>query len=193
MFRLCGLLVLLLTGCGGSKAPWTNVDVIEREPKVGDLPAYPPEGKTVGVNPPGFYWTPNENARLAVRLIASAPYRFSQTDQFPIAPEPITNTAYVLTKDVLVNQWHLKATTAKSAQEMKFLAVMVPYRASEPQPGIVPFQEAGTSGFRVAGTEVAAWWGNGSHGKISAGGLTGEGRFVLKVTEDGRVSTVVAQ
>jgi hypothetical protein len=133
------------------------------------------------------------DARLTVRLVASVPCRFSQTDRFPIAPEPATNTAYILNKADFTNQWHLKATTGTPAREVKFLAVMAPYRASEPQPEIVPFQEAGAKGFRVAGTEVAAWWGDGHRGKISAGGLTGDGRFVLRVTEDGKVSTVVAQ
>jgi hypothetical protein len=133
------------------------------------------------------------DVRLAVRLVSTVPYHFSQTDQFPIAPEPATNTAYILTKDIFSNQWHLKATTANPTAEVKFLALMVPYRASEPQPEIVPFQATGATGFRVAGVEVAAWWGDGYRGKISAGGLTGQGRFVLKVTEDGKVSTLTAQ
>jgi hypothetical protein len=133
------------------------------------------------------------DARLAVRLVATVPYEFSQTDGFPIAPERATNTAYILVDKPFVNQWHLKATTAKPAREMKFLAVMVPYRASEPTPDIVPLEGAGITGFRVAGTEVAAWWGEGFRGKISLGALAGDGRFVLRVTENGKVSTVVAE
>jgi len=133
------------------------------------------------------------DARLAVRLVATVPYGFSQTDKFPVAPELATNTAYILVDKPFVNQWHLKATTERPAKEMKFLAVMVPYRDSEAQPEIVPLEGAGAKGFRVAGTEVAAWWGDGSRGKISAGALEGEGRLVLRVTEQGASSTVVSQ
>ena len=133
------------------------------------------------------------DARLAVRLVATVPYGFSQTDKFPIAPERATNTAYILVDKPFVNQWHLKATTAKPVREVKFLAVMAPYRASEPIPDITPLEGASVAGFRVAGTEVAAWWGEGIRGKISSGTLSGDGRFVLRVTEDGKASTVVAE
>lgn len=132
-------------------------------------------------------------ARLAVRLAATAPYRFAQSDAFPVKPEIATNTAYVLGEESFVNQWHLTAATDRPAQEIKILAVMAPYRTSEQPPNITPLQGDQAIGFRIGATQVAAWWGAGSHGKIAAGGLTGEGRFVLKVTENGKVSTVIAQ
>jgi len=130
---------------------------------------------------------------MAVRLAATVPYQFSQTDKFPIAPERATNTAYILVDKPFVNQWHLKASTRTPVREAKFLAVLVPYRASEPQPEIAPLDGRGTSGFRVAGTEIAAWWGDGDRGKVSAGEVAGEGRLVVRVTEDGKATTVVSQ
>ncbi len=48
-------------------------------------------------------------------------------------------------------------------------------------------------GFRVAGTEVAAWWGAGSRGKISVAGVTGDGRIVLNAVEHGKAVHVIAQ
>jgi hypothetical protein len=133
------------------------------------------------------------DSRMAVRLIATTPCRYSETDRFPIPPEPPGSTAYILTKDVYANQWHFTAATRTPAREMKFLAVMVPYRASEPPPQIIAMRETGLAGFRVGGTEIAAWWGDGSRGKIFADGFAADGRFVLKMNEGGRVSTVVAQ
>ena len=49
-----GFFVLLPGLCNASNNPWTKADQIEREPKPGDLLAYPAEGQTVRVNPPGF-------------------------------------------------------------------------------------------------------------------------------------------
>ena len=100
-------------------------------------------------------------ARLAVRLVAGSPLRFEQKSGFPVPPEPITNTAYVLGKEEFAEQWHLSARTASPAREMKFLAVLVPYRASEKPPEIVATRKGDAVGFRIGATEVSAGWGAG--------------------------------
>ena len=76
------------------------------------------------------------DARLAVRVIASAPLEFSQASKFPVQPEAANNTAYVLGTPSFPDQWHLKATTSRPSREMRFLAVLAPYRAGEPEPAI---------------------------------------------------------
>ena len=101
------------------------------------------------------------DARVAVRLVAGAPLRFEQRSGFPIPPEPITNTAYVLGKEEFAEQRHLAATTQSPAREMKFIAVMVPYRASERAPEIVVSRSAKSVVFRVGATEVSAGWATG--------------------------------
>ena len=141
----------------------------------------------------GEFTVEDGEARLSVRLASTVPYGISQTDRFPIAPEEPATTAYILTKDIFANQWHLKAATANPVREVKFLAVMVPYRASEPPPQILPIGGTNSTGFRVAGTEIAAWWGDGVRGNISADNLKGEGRFVIKVVEGGHISTMLSQ
>jgi hypothetical protein len=133
------------------------------------------------------------DARMAVRLITTVPARFSETGKFPIAPEAPTSTAYILTKDVYSDQWHFTASTLAPAQEVKFLAILVPYRASEPMPHIERLRESDSAVFRVGDMEIAAWWGEGARGEVHAKGLRGNGRFVLRVSEGGRPSTIVAQ
>ncbi|MCX6621520.1 MAG: heparinase II/III family protein, partial [Acidobacteria bacterium] len=129
------------------------------------------------------------DVRLAVRVVASVPLRFSQTGRFPIQPEFASNTAYVLGKAGFPDQWHLTATTGQPSAEMKFLAVLVPYRASEPAPEITPVQTQGHTGFRVGETEVTAWWGPGTAGPL---GETGS-RLEVHVREDGRLSTAIVR
>jgi hypothetical protein len=113
------------------------------------------------------------DARLAVRLVASVPLRFSQTGKFPIEPEAANNTAYVLGTPSFPDQWHLKATTERPAGEMRFLAILVPYRAGEPAPLI----ESSPTGFRM-----------GSFEATDSGG-----RLTVRFTEDGRAQTVTAR
>jgi len=122
---------------------------------------------------------------MAVRLVATAPYRFSQTNKFSVPPEAITNTAYVLGEEKFTDQWHLKATTRTPVREVKFLAILVPYRAPEKQPEIVAFEGENVRGFRVGKTEVGAWWGTGESGKIALGDASGEGRLLVKDGEQG--------
>ncbi len=133
------------------------------------------------------------NARAAVRLAASAPFHFSQTNEFTVKPEAASNTAYILGKASFDNQWHLRATTNDATDEVKFLAVLVPYREGEPAPEIELVRGEESLGFRVAGTEAAAWWGKGSQGRISAGDITGEGRLVVNTNEAGQAARVVAK
>jgi hypothetical protein len=141
----------------------------------------------------GSIFVNDGEARMVVRIAASIPVKFGQRGGFPIKPEFAANTAYILGEESFKDQWHLNATTTQPSDKVKFLAVLVPYRASEPQPEIVSLNEASSVGFRVGDTSVAAWWGDGPRGQVSAGGLTGNGRLVLKVSENGTASTVLSQ
>jgi hypothetical protein len=125
------------------------------------------------------------NARLAVRLVSTEPFSFAQRTGFNVPPdERAANRP---------NQWHLKARTGKPAGQIKFLAVMVPYRASEKMPEIAPLKSGNAVGFEVDGAKIAAWWGPGEQGNISAAGLAGEGRMVVAITENGKTQTVVCK
>src|SRR6476646_11474731 len=81
----CGIGVFTLLLLSGYAA-----EVIERQPRGGELPAHPADGDTVGVNPPAFCWTRNEKAvsyRLEVRAAQdSAPVLVSR--------EPLKSTVY---------------------------------------------------------------------------------------------------
>ena len=74
--RIAWIAVLpLLAACGGPQYPWTQAAVAERPSGPSELPAYPRDGQTAGVNPPGFTWTPNEKAktyRLELRRAAGS-------------------------------------------------------------------------------------------------------------------------
>lgn len=131
------------------------------------------------------------NVRLAARLVSTEPLIFSQSSGFPIPPEPVTDTAYP--NPPKETQWHLSAHSEQPAREIKFLAVLVPYRASEPEPAIEPLQSSTARGFRAGDCEVAVWWGQGDTGEISLPGLTGQGRLVVRVLEDGTPQTLVAE
>jgi hypothetical protein len=96
----------------------------------------------------------NGNARLAVRLLASAPFALHQETGFPIRPEFAANTAYVMGNDAFIDQWRLTARTRQQADQVSFFAVFVPYRASEPEPVIERIDAPDARGFRIAGTEV---------------------------------------
>jgi hypothetical protein len=96
------------------------------------------------------------DARAAVRLMSSQPFAFHHKTGFPIQPEFAANTAYVMGEETFAHQWHLTARTTREAAEVNFLAIFVPYRASEPAPAIEPLNAPGARGFRLAGTEVTA-------------------------------------
>ena len=91
------------------------------------------------------------------------------------------------------NQWHLDAHTGKPVREIKFLAVAVPYRASEGEPAIALEKVGDMVVCKVGDTTVAAWMGTGTQGKLTVSGLAAKGRLVVRVTEDGRMDSAVAQ
>lgn len=87
-------LLPLLAACGGSQHPWTQGSVAERPPGPQELPAYPRDGQTAGVNPPGFTWTPSATAksyRLEVR-------RAAEGGRTSLASEPLASTVYACSK-----------------------------------------------------------------------------------------------
>ncbi len=111
-------------------------------------------------------------ARCAVRLISTAPLRFSQFGGFPVPPEERAAGS--------PDQWHLTARTTAPRSEIKFLAVLVPYRAGESEPRITRLEGDRSAGFRIGDVEVAAWWGDGLSGSIAAGRLQGSGRLLIR-------------
>ncbi|HNY38830.1 MAG TPA: DUF4962 domain-containing protein [Bryobacteraceae bacterium] len=136
-------------------------------------------------------------ARLVVRIISSAPVRFSQTDQFSVLPvrgdTPDTAETEEQRKARFPDQWHLTAKTQEPAREARFLAVMVPYRETEAEPVIELMEGQDARGFVVDGVKVAAWWGAGERGRIQLKGLSGEGRTVVQATQDGTAHIVIGQ
>jgi hypothetical protein len=98
----------------------------------------------------------NGAARAAVRLMSSEPFAFHQKTGFPIQPEFSANTAYVMGEESFADQWRLTARTARETDEVSFLAVFVPYRASAPEPVMERVDAGGAGGFRIGGTEVTA-------------------------------------
>jgi hypothetical protein len=133
------------------------------------------------------------DARLIVCLRSSKPLRFSQQNAFSVPPERPENTAYQEVSAQFPNQWHLAADTHDPTNEVKFLAVMVPYRYSEDEPKIKAFESGQTAGFEVGDSRVAAWWGEGDAGQIQAEGLTGKGRMVILFKENGMRQRVVCR
>jgi hypothetical protein len=138
----------------------------------------------------------NGDARLAIRLVATEPVRFSQRDWFTVPPELDEATARTASeaerKQRFPNQWRLNAHTGKPVQEIKFIAVMVPYRASEAQPAITVEKSSDAVVFKVADTVVAAWMGAGAQGKLAVSGLAAKGRLVVRVGEGGKTDSAVA-
>ncbi|MCX6623088.1 MAG: heparinase II/III family protein [Acidobacteria bacterium] len=136
-------------------------------------------------------------ARLVVRVIASGPVRFSQTNQFRVLPvfgdTPDTAETEEQRKVRYPDQWHLTAKTQEPSREARFLAVMVPYRESEKEPSIELMEGADVRGFRVDGASIAAWWGAGERGSIALKGLSGEGRTVVQATEGTTTHTVIGR
>ena len=130
------------------------------------------------------------NVRMAVRVIATSPLRFSQTSKFTVAPEAADNTAYVSAGEKFSDQWHFKASTEIPAGQAKFLAILVPYRESEPEPRIVRIGSGESAGFRVGDTEVLAWWGLGGSGKMGYKQGDTEARMMIKAGRSGEPISV---
>ena len=133
------------------------------------------------------------DARLAVRLFCDQPFWFSQQTGFPIRPERAENTAYQDIDTQFADQSHLRAHTHSPAAEIKFLAVMVPYRASEAVPEIRPFRSQHLRGCRIGDIHIGAWWGAGETGKVEMEGVTEDCRMALIVNEIGQPRTVVCR
>ncbi|MBW7996993.1 MAG: DUF4962 domain-containing protein [Candidatus Glassbacteria bacterium] len=104
----------------------------------------------------GTVFVDNGPVRCVVRIIASQPLEFSQTDKFNVPPGERYEGA--------ANQWHLTVSTAGKALEAKFLAIMVPFRSTEPAPRIELVEDGSWRGFEVNGEKVTAWWGEGETG-----------------------------
>jgi hypothetical protein len=133
------------------------------------------------------------DARLAVRLFCDQPFRFSQQTGFPIPPERAENTAYQDLDTHFADQSHLRAHTHSPAAEIKFLAVMVPYRASEAAPEIQPFRSQHLLGCRMGDRQIAAWWGAGETGKVEMAGLAEDCRMILIENDNGQRRKVVCR
>jgi hypothetical protein len=131
------------------------------------------------------------DARLAVRLFCNRPFWFSQQTGFPIQPERAENTAYQDLDTQFADQSHLGAHTHAPAGEIKFLAVMVPYRAWEAAPEIQPFRSRRLVGCKIGDTRVAAWWEEGETGRVEMEGLSEDCRMALLLSENGRPRTVI--
>ena len=91
--------------------------------------------------------------RCVVRVISSQPLTFSQTDKFSTPPTERYEGA--------ANQWHLTVGTTRKAAEVKFLALAVPFRNTEPVPRIELVEDGSWRGFTVNGEKIIAWWGEG--------------------------------
>jgi hypothetical protein len=122
-------------------------------------------------------------ARLAVKLLATEPLELSQFGGFPVKPEERAAGS--------PDQWHLTARTTTEASEVKFLAVLVPYREGEKTPEISALSGPGAAGFRIGDTRITAWWGSGEKGAIRLEDLSGDGRLVIRATDTGKVTTIV--
>jgi hypothetical protein len=112
----------------------------------------------------------------------------------PELDEATARTAsLVARRERYANQWHLNARTGKPAREIKFVAVMVPYRASEAEPAIAVEKSGDAVVFKVADSVVAAWLGAGAQGALTGGGIEAKGRLAVRFSEGGETQTVVAQ
>ena len=114
-------------------------------------------------------------ARAAVRLLATQPFKVSQTDRFSVPPGNRYEGA--------AKQWHLTASSTEPTEEIKFLAVLVPYREGEPEPRIEILQEGDSVGFQIGNTSIAAWWGEGPVGPIKVKEISGQGRLIVETGE----------
>jgi hypothetical protein len=139
--------------------------------------------KEMQTGPGGEITIASGKARLAVRLVSTSPLEYSQFGGFPVKPEERAAGS--------PDQWHFAAHTAAPAAEVKFLAVLVPYREGEAEPKIEGFSSPNATGFRVGDAEVAAWWGNGIRGAFRAGGLGAEGRLIVRAKDRGQPRTIV--
>jgi len=135
--------------------------------------------------PAGLVTISSGKARLAVKLLATVPFEFTQFGGFPVKPEERAAGS--------PDQWHLSARTTSRAAEVKFLAALVPYREGEVAPEITALAGPQGAGFRVGDTRIAAWWGSGEKGAIRLEELSGDGRLVIRVKDAGIAQTIVSR
>ncbi|MDH7569922.1 MAG: DUF4962 domain-containing protein, partial [Armatimonadota bacterium] len=122
------------------------------------------------------------SARLSVRWLEPARLTFSQTDQFPVAPEE--REAHK------PNQWHLTVSTMDRAETVRFLTLLAPYRVGEE--GRVPPAERlaapGVLGVRVA-DETAGFRLPEAEGVVSLDGVSADGEaFAVRRSPSGTVT-----
>ena len=110
------------------------------------------------------------NACVDVYIVAESPLDFAQTSKFTVAPEERFSGA--------PEQFHFSAETVDARPEMRFLAVLVPYRRGETPPIVEPFEGPSVRGFHVGGDSVEAWWGPGQDGIL--GGASTPARMRLE-------------
>jgi hypothetical protein len=96
----------LLHPLTGADQKWTgSVPVVEREPRAQELASYPVDKTNAGVNPPGFCWTPHDQA-IAYRLEVAAA---SAPDSPTLAADRLTSTVYAHTAAMAPGDylWHV--------------------------------------------------------------------------------------
>ncbi|QEG36281.1 DUF4962 domain-containing protein [Bythopirellula goksoeyrii] len=115
-------------------------------------------------------------ARAAVRIVASQPITFSQTNKFTIPSGGTTSH--------LPRQWHLTAHTKNNVEEAKFCVVFVPFREGEVSPSIKVIERKNTVRFQVGKTSTAVWWGPGELGEIDMCGRHYMGRIIVQTASE---------
>ena len=145
----------------------------------------------------GAIFVRDGDARLAIRLVSTKPLKFTQTDRFAVAPEAAQSSACAASpKDCeakFPKQWHFNARTTAPTDEVKFAAVMVPYRAGETAPEISVGRSGDTVVFQVKDTVIAAWMGAGTGGQLAMPGAAAAGRLAVRSSEGGKTGNVVVQ
>ena len=145
----------------------------------------------------GAIFVRDGDVRLAIRLVSTSAVKFDQTGRFAVAPEAAQSSACAANPkdcaDKFPRQWHLSARTLTPAAGVKFAAIMVPYRASEPAPEILVERHDRAVVFRVKDTVAGAWLGPGATGPLPMPGAAAEGRLAVRVTEAGKTDDLVAQ
>ncbi len=126
----------------------------------------------------------SRKVRLAVKLLATQRLEFAQFGGFPVKPEERAARS--------PDQWHLSARTTVPADEVKFLAVLVPYLEGQTPPEIIALGDHSTAGFRIGDTSVLAWWGSGATGSLHFEELSGQGRLLVRVSEANRPRIIVS-
>ena len=97
-----------------------------------------------------------KGVHLDIYLVSSSKGRFSQTDKFLVDPGDRRREG--------ASQWHLNVQTRKPTSEVRYLALMVPYREGQAPLEVTPIALQDLRGFQVGEDRVLAWWGEGESG-----------------------------